>query len=1083
MAARYWIGDSGNWNDTANWSTSSGGGGGASVPTNVDDVYLDANSFTSGGTITVDIDATCLSFNASGLTVTGVTLYSIAFQLSVYGSAIFSANLNVQFVTEAEPFNFVGTGATNTITFNGCGWDVARTNVGTTTSTYTLQDNWITTRTSVMRIYLTGTVDLNDNDFDGSSGSLFLYDSDLTMLYMGSGTTTIPYWYVNSAYVEAETSELYVSTTFNVGNGTFYNVYLGDLSIGGAPTFNNLTVTGSDIRHADLVLQGDITVNNDLTLIGSDSGANRLLIQSNNTTQRTITVNGTLTATNTDFHNIAGAGSADWNLSGITGLCGDGGGNSGITFSAPLTLYYVGNTNAEQSFSENKWALTSSGTTGQRVPILGDTAIFDENSFPSPVNFRMNIGFVPSVDFSRVTQTGVTYFMYWGSLEYFGDFILNSNIVMDVNRNYPSYFKGAGDNIILTGTQFEFDNIVYIRPVDGGTYTLKAPLNLDSLNASTGGFFPNSYTITTTGTVNAIYETSGLDTSLGDNLVTNGEFTSSLSGWTGTNWAWDSAYGGSAKHTTGSTGSLYTGFGTTDTDTYLIRFRVFGRTQGQIRPLVGNSGQGTYVSTNDLHEQTIVSGGIDDLLRLQPSSDFDGWVDDVEVYKYEQGSTLSATATGIGNISGDTSLGAESIADGDFNSNAKWTEGSAWNIHDGVASYDNSGGSGLDQDGADMLVNFTEVNKTYVATVVASGASLPNTYFYLRILDTNEIILNRSTLNSGVNTFEFTTPSESFLIGSGGIRIVALDDGAFDLLSFSIRESDPQGSTLSATIENATSTNDITGSTSGSTTLSATIEGIGNISGSSDGGSTVSATLTDASATGETTGDRLSSLSRISTGTAMQHLLNIYPGTTPANVPSITSVNITSETGVGVGDGAITISASGGTVPYQYSIGGSYQVSPTFTGLNGGKYVISVRDVSGYTDTISGITIPTAGSSNIPIITELIIGDISKAGASDGSISIIVTGGVTPYLYALNNDIYQSSNVFNGLGNGTYIIKVKDADGTISQLGGVRIGGTGGRIGGYGRGWERHKPYVTVENIKTKDVYVGEKSVKVDIIT
>ena len=44
MADRYWVGGSGNWNDTAHWSTSSGGAGGASVPTFSDDVYIDSYS-------------------------------------------------------------------------------------------------------------------------------------------------------------------------------------------------------------------------------------------------------------------------------------------------------------------------------------------------------------------------------------------------------------------------------------------------------------------------------------------------------------------------------------------------------------------------------------------------------------------------------------------------------------------------------------------------------------------------------------------------------------------------------------------------------------------------------------------------------------------------------------------------------------------------------------------------------------------------------------------------------------------------------------------------------------------------------
>ena len=43
MANRYFVG-SGNTNDTARWSTSSDGAGGASVPTENDIAYFDANS-------------------------------------------------------------------------------------------------------------------------------------------------------------------------------------------------------------------------------------------------------------------------------------------------------------------------------------------------------------------------------------------------------------------------------------------------------------------------------------------------------------------------------------------------------------------------------------------------------------------------------------------------------------------------------------------------------------------------------------------------------------------------------------------------------------------------------------------------------------------------------------------------------------------------------------------------------------------------------------------------------------------------------------------------------------------------------
>ena len=43
MAARFWVGGTNTWDstNTANWSTTSGGAGGASVPGAADDVTID----------------------------------------------------------------------------------------------------------------------------------------------------------------------------------------------------------------------------------------------------------------------------------------------------------------------------------------------------------------------------------------------------------------------------------------------------------------------------------------------------------------------------------------------------------------------------------------------------------------------------------------------------------------------------------------------------------------------------------------------------------------------------------------------------------------------------------------------------------------------------------------------------------------------------------------------------------------------------------------------------------------------------------------------------------------------------------
>ena len=47
----YWVGNSGNWNNPSNWSITSGGSGGAGVPTQNDDAVFDGNSIKMVNTI------------------------------------------------------------------------------------------------------------------------------------------------------------------------------------------------------------------------------------------------------------------------------------------------------------------------------------------------------------------------------------------------------------------------------------------------------------------------------------------------------------------------------------------------------------------------------------------------------------------------------------------------------------------------------------------------------------------------------------------------------------------------------------------------------------------------------------------------------------------------------------------------------------------------------------------------------------------------------------------------------------------------------------------------------------------------
>ena len=152
MADRYWVGGTGTWDgtSTANWSASSGGASGASVPTAADNVFFDANSNIGTGAFTVTMANTprvCNDFTASGLDG-AMTLAGGSIGLTVSGSLTFSATNFTRTYTGVTTFNATTTGKTVTtngvsfvanIVFNGVGgsWTLGSALTATNTTTLT----------------------------------------------------------------------------------------------------------------------------------------------------------------------------------------------------------------------------------------------------------------------------------------------------------------------------------------------------------------------------------------------------------------------------------------------------------------------------------------------------------------------------------------------------------------------------------------------------------------------------------------------------------------------------------------------------------------------------------------------------------------------------------------------------------------------------------------------------------------------------------------------------------------------------------------------------------------------------------
>jgi len=144
---------------------------------------------------------------------------------------------------------------------------------------------------------------------------------------------------------------------------------------------------------------------------------------------------------------------------------------------------------------------------------------------------------------------------------------------------------------------------------------------------------------------------------------------------------------------------------------------------------------------------------------------------------------------------------------------------------------------------------------------------------------------------------------------------------------------------------------------------------------------------------------------------------------------TIGSSNIVNVDCKGNSTGSFSVSGSGGTTPYQYSIsGGSFVSSGNFSGLGAGNYSVTIKDKNGCTaSTTVTITEPQSLSFTTSIT------HVDCKGASTGAISISATGGTTSYSYNLNSGSYVTNASFNGLTAGTYTMGVKDANGCTSK--------------------------------------------------
>ncbi len=169
-----------------------------------------------------------------------------------------------------------------------------------------------------------------------------------------------------------------------------------------------------------------------------------------------------------------------------------------------------------------------------------------------------------------------------------------------------------------------------------------------------------------------------------------------------------------------------------------------------------------------------------------------------------------------------------------------------------------------------------------------------------------------------------------------------------------------------------------------------------------------------------------------------------------SNSPEISLLGTLDNLCHGDEEGQISLTATGGTPFYEFSLNGgvSWQYIPTFSGLEEGLYNAMVRDSLGCTDEFEDIEIlaPSPISLNVDAL------DVSCVGYSDGSASVVsISGGTVSnssysYSWQNNNGVNLwpgnlsaiNSSVENLLA-GSYILEAEDDNGCTATYSPVII--------------------------------------------
>jgi hypothetical protein len=530
MANRFWVGGTNTWNatSTGKWATTSGGASGAATPTAADDVFFDASST---GVVTLATGIACRSLNCTGFT--GTISHPASTAVFIGDATAGASNIALKFVagitytlgsTTTSTISFSSTSATQqTVDFGGKTIGLITFGTGSGSPSYLLTSSIVQSAASTLGL-TRGTLDTNN--LNHTWGLFSSSNSNARTLNLGSSTITMTgaSWDMSTSTnltFNAGTSTLgwtsstAVTPTINAPSMTFYDILITKSSGGsvingtGTSTFHNYTmdntVVGGGNRAININITGGIVINGIFKHYGA-SAANAGFIFSGTTgSSRTIALGttGTVDFQNVDFRDIAITGTAA-PVSGTN--LSDGGGNSGITFPASKTMYYIGGTANVNSSAA--WSLTSGGASAGSIPLLHDTAIFDANSF-STTGMVATMGSMRMPGFDASAATNSPTFRFTnpngaGNGIYGGMIFPSGGSTIDTVGAPGSAstigLGGRSSHAITTNGAAMGTGFGLTISAPGATYTLGSDMNMNdatrTLNLTIGTLDANGYNVT-----------------------------------------------------------------------------------------------------------------------------------------------------------------------------------------------------------------------------------------------------------------------------------------------------------------------------------------------------------------------------------------------------------------------------------------------------------------------------------------------------------------------------------------------------------------------------------------------------------